>query len=67
MCMSVWAAVMFLHECLVPAEVKTECPLPWNWSYEVMNHYLGMGIEPDSSARILLTSEPSLQPSIMAF
>jgi hypothetical protein len=44
------------HVCLLPAEVKREWQIPWNWSYGwVETTVSALGIKPASSARAIRT------------
>ena len=38
------ASIHVPHACLVPAEARRTCQIPWNWSYRtVVKYYMDAG------------------------
>lgn len=42
-----------LFVCLVPKETRRGRLIPWNWTYIIVNHFVGAGIEPWSFGRFV--------------
>ena len=63
MCIVVWpVCISVSYVCLVPTETKRGHLISWNCSYRHLLTTVVLGMEPGSSARVVLTTEPSFQP-----